>query len=86
MLLLSTDIDQHIEKFISKERPLREYVIEIERMKNMASEIASLPVYVPMHFFLLDCTGINLVSTRIQPHPYIPHTYKTIPFHTHFLL
>ena len=62
MILLSADIDRHIEKFISKERPLREYVKEIDRMKNMASEIASLPVYVPMHFFLLDCTGINSVS------------------------
>ena len=65
VVLLSPDIDRQIEKFISRERPLREYVKEIERMKNMASEIASLPVYVPMHFFLLDCTGINMVSTTV---------------------
>lgn len=62
MLLLSNDIDRYVEKFISKERPLREYVREIERMKKMASEIASLPVYVPMHFFMLDCNGINAVK------------------------
>ena len=63
MILLSPETDEHIQKFVSRERPLREYVKEIEKMKNMASEIASLPVYVPMHFFLLDCTGINLVRT-----------------------
>ena len=60
--LLTKGADVQVEKFISKERPLREYVQEIEKMKKMASEIASLPVYVPMHLFLLDCTHFNEVS------------------------
>ncbi|XP_064605237.1 dynein axonemal heavy chain 3-like isoform X2 [Liolophura sinensis] len=57
--LLSKETDVRVEKFISLEHPLRNYVREIERLKLMASEIASLPVYVPMHFFLVDCSHLN---------------------------
>ncbi|KAL3852322.1 hypothetical protein ACJMK2_015979 [Sinanodonta woodiana] len=57
--LLSYEADEKVKKFISRDRPLREYVKEIERLKKMASDIASFPVYIPMHFFLLDCTEFN---------------------------
>ncbi|XP_077987554.1 dynein axonemal heavy chain 3-like isoform X2 [Glandiceps talaboti] len=57
--LLSRDSDARVEKFIGKEQHLRDYVREIERLKQMASELGSLPVYVPMHLFLLDCNDIN---------------------------
>ncbi|ESO88893.1 hypothetical protein LOTGIDRAFT_125424 [Lottia gigantea] len=57
--LLSTDSDQTVHKFISKERPLRMYVQEIEKLRRMISEVGSLPVLVPMHLFHLDCTNIN---------------------------
>ncbi|XP_023931682.1 dynein heavy chain 7, axonemal-like, partial [Lingula anatina] len=57
--LLSKEADRQVEKFISKERALREYVREIEKLKKMAWEVGSFPVYVPMHLFLLDCSGIN---------------------------
>ena len=50
-----------VQKFINKDHPLREYVEAIEKLKTMASEINSLPVFVPMHFFLLDCSGFNQV-------------------------
>ena len=59
--LLSNDADRFVEKFISKERSLRENVKEIEKLKKMASEIGSMPVFVPMNLFLLDCNGINKV-------------------------
>ncbi|XP_070559259.1 dynein axonemal heavy chain 3-like isoform X5 [Ptychodera flava] len=57
--LLSKDSDIQVEKFISRDQHLRNYVREIEKLKTMALEIGSLPVYVPMHLFLLDCNDIN---------------------------
>ncbi|XP_069141245.1 dynein axonemal heavy chain 3-like isoform X4 [Argopecten irradians] len=57
--LLSVEMVQKIQKFVGRERPLREYVKEIEILKKKASEIGSLPVFIPMHFFLLDCNHIN---------------------------
>ncbi|XP_022099330.1 dynein heavy chain 3, axonemal-like isoform X3 [Acanthaster planci] len=57
--LLSHDSDIRVEKFVSREQHLRDYVREIEKLKAMAKEIASLPVYVPMHVFLLNCNDIN---------------------------
>ena len=60
--LLSVMSDLRVEKFVSKEQHLRDYVREIERLKDMASQIGSLPVFVPMHLFMLDCNDINSVS------------------------
>lgn len=60
--LFAKDTEGIITKFISRERPLQDYVAAIERLKKMASEIASLPVYVPMHLFLLDCSKLNQVN------------------------
>ncbi|XP_038073730.1 dynein heavy chain 3, axonemal-like isoform X4 [Patiria miniata] len=57
--LLSSESDVRVEKFVGREQHLREYVREIEKLKAMAKEIASLPVYVPMHVFMLDCNNIN---------------------------
>ncbi|XP_067685210.1 dynein axonemal heavy chain 3-like [Haliotis asinina] len=57
--LLSTNADTFTNKFVSRDHSLREYVREIEKLKKMASEIGSLPVLIPMHLFLLNCTHIN---------------------------
>ncbi|XP_033642613.1 dynein heavy chain 3, axonemal-like [Asterias rubens] len=57
--LLTNASDVKVEKFVSKEQHLRDYVREIENIKAMAREVASLPVYVPMHVFVLDCNNIN---------------------------
>ena len=62
--LLSADADTQVEKFIKRERPLRDYTREIVKLKEMASQVGSLPVYVPMHFFLLDCSRINQVINK----------------------
>ncbi|XP_059151071.1 dynein axonemal heavy chain 3-like [Physella acuta] len=63
--LFTKETESKVQKFISREHPLKEYVQAIERLKKMAWEVGSLPVYVPMHFFLLDCTNVNkwLVET-----------------------
>jgi dynein heavy chain len=60
--LLSKDTWRNMEKFITKGNPLRDYVREIEKLKKMASEVASLPVFIPMHLFMLNCEQINAVS------------------------
>ncbi|PVD24893.1 hypothetical protein C0Q70_15383 [Pomacea canaliculata] len=57
--LYSRDTDQAVHRFVSRDRSLREYSHEIERLKRMASDVGSFPVFVPMHFFLLDCTHMN---------------------------
>ena len=60
--LLSKDADSQIDKFIKREKPLRDYIKEIEKQKKMAWEVGSLPIYVPMHLFMLDCSLINQVQ------------------------
>ena len=64
--LLTREVDKYFDKFVNKERTLREYVKEIEKLKRMASEIASLPVFIPMHLFLLDCTNFNQVKNHLK--------------------
>lgn len=61
--LLSTDADKQIDKFLSRDRSLREYTREIEKLKKMEKDIASFPVFIPMYFFLLDCSYLNQVIT-----------------------
>ena len=69
--LLTSEADRHMEKFISRERPLREYVKEIEKLNKMADEIGSFPVFVPMHLFLLDCSHINEVKDMEYTYVYV---------------
>lgn len=59
--LLSKDADNKVDKFLSRDRSLREYTNEIEKLKKMERDIASFPVLVPMYFFLLDCSYFNQV-------------------------
>lgn len=59
--LLSSSSSQYVQKFISRDRPLRDYRREIERFKKLASDVASLPVLVPMNLFQIDCSSINKV-------------------------
>lgn len=64
--LFTKDTEGQVQKFISREHSLQEYAAAIEQLKQMASEIGSLPVYVPMHVFLLDCTNLNKVRGFMQ--------------------
>ncbi|XP_053376707.1 dynein axonemal heavy chain 3-like [Mercenaria mercenaria] len=57
--LISEDADKQVDKFLSRDRSLREYTREIEKLKKMEFDIASFPVFVPMYFFLLDCSHLN---------------------------
>ncbi|KAK7101862.1 hypothetical protein V1264_020178 [Littorina saxatilis] len=57
--LFTKDTAQVVQKFVSKDRSLRQYTVQIEKLKTMVSEIGSLPVFIPMHLFLLDCSHLN---------------------------
>ncbi|XP_041458176.1 dynein heavy chain 3, axonemal-like isoform X7 [Lytechinus variegatus] len=57
--LLKSSSDSQVEKFVSKDQHLRDYVREIEKLKKMAAEVGLFPLNVPMHLFQLDCTDIN---------------------------
>ncbi|XP_062929153.1 dynein axonemal heavy chain 3-like [Mobula hypostoma] len=65
--LLSPDSDSKIENTISREFNLTTYVREIEELRKMGVELASLPVHVPLELLLLDCTELNQhLSTRCR--------------------
>ena len=75
--LLCDEADKFVKKFISRERPLTDYVTQIKKLKQMEDEVASMPVEVPMHLFLLDCHNINQVSdsyTCLNEAKYAIHT------------
>lgn len=60
--LISVETENKVKKFISKDRPLREYRHEIEKLKKLIDAVGSLPVTIPMHLFYLDCNHINQVG------------------------
>jgi dynein heavy chain len=51
---VSDESKAKVQKFLQRDKSLREYVTEIEKLKKLKSEVASLPVLIPMHLFLLD--------------------------------
>ena len=53
---------EKVAHFIKREPPLKSYVKELEKLKNMNFSISNLPVHVPMHLFLLDCEELNQVK------------------------
>eukprot|EP00062_Callorhinchus_milii_P022724 gi/632980863/ref/XP_007907272.1/ PREDICTED: dynein heavy chain 3, axonemal-like [Callorhinchus milii] len=57
--LLTPDTGNKIEVFINKELNLSTYSKEIERLRGMATELASFPVHVPLELLLLDCSQVN---------------------------
>lgn len=79
-ILFTQETEMQVQKFISRERPLHEYVNNIEKYKAMASEVGSLPVYIPMFFFLLDCTSLNQVSSGLYT-LYIQNHNFNITYH-----
>ena len=63
--LLKSEAVRKVEKFIGRQRGLPSYVKEIDSLKGMASSLASMPIYVPMNFFLLNCDNINKVCDEM---------------------
>ncbi|CAH2277605.1 Hypothetical predicted protein [Pelobates cultripes] len=56
---LSPLMEKRLEKLINKDVNLGVYGREIDCMKKLASDLASLPVNVPMEMLLMDCSEIN---------------------------
>ncbi|KAK6993742.1 dynein heavy chain 3 axonemal, partial [Biomphalaria glabrata] len=63
--LYTKETESQVQHYVTGDHPLKEYRTVIEKLKQMAWDIGSLPVYIPLHLFLLDCTHINqwLVDT-----------------------
>lgn len=64
--LLTKQADEFVSKLITKEKPLKDLIKEIERLKKMANEIGSLPPYAPMHYYWIDCTKLHEVTFAIH--------------------
>ncbi|KAM4746905.1 dynein axonemal heavy chain 3-like [Rhinophrynus dorsalis] len=57
--LLSPLTEKRLEALINKDVGLNSFAREIDHMKKLASDVSSLPVYIPMEMLLLDCSEIN---------------------------
>ena len=64
--LLAKDTDGKVQRFIKRDPTLSGYVKEIDGLKSMANKAMSSFVSVPMGLFLVDCTEINEVSSRLH--------------------
>ncbi|XP_032895202.1 dynein heavy chain 3, axonemal-like [Amblyraja radiata] len=57
--LLSPDTEGKIEATMNQEFNLSTYVREIEKLRTMDAELASLPVHIPLELLMLDCSALN---------------------------
>uniref|UniRef100_A0A8C5PIE1 AAA+ ATPase domain-containing protein n=1 Tax=Leptobrachium leishanense TaxID=445787 RepID=A0A8C5PIE1_9ANUR len=57
--MLSPLMEDRLNKLVNKDVSLSVYEREIDSMKALAADVASLPVYMPMEMLLMDCSEIN---------------------------
>ncbi|XP_072257294.1 dynein axonemal heavy chain 3-like isoform X3 [Pyxicephalus adspersus] len=57
--MLSPQTGKRLETLAQKDISLKVYARELDNMKKLASDVASLPVFVPMKMMLMDCSEIN---------------------------
>ncbi|XP_075130611.1 dynein axonemal heavy chain 3-like [Leptodactylus fuscus] len=57
--LLSPLTERHLKTLVQKDVGLKVYARELDNMKQLASDVALLPVYVPMKMLLMDCSEVN---------------------------
>ncbi|XP_078276213.1 dynein axonemal heavy chain 3-like [Rhinoraja longicauda] len=62
--LLSPDTEGKMEATMNQEFNLCTYVREIEKLRTMAAELASLPVHIPLELLMLDCSALNQCLVR----------------------
>lgn len=58
----SVSVIEDIDKFLKKDRSLKDYQRKIEYIKNFLNKVAYLPINIPMNLYLIDCSKINQVS------------------------
>ncbi|XP_068129764.1 dynein axonemal heavy chain 3-like [Hyperolius riggenbachi] len=59
LYLFSPLTEQRLETLAQKEVSLKVYARELENLKQLASDVASLPVFIPMKMLALDCSELN---------------------------
>ncbi|XP_073479664.1 dynein axonemal heavy chain 3-like [Aquarana catesbeiana] len=57
--MLSSQTEKRLQTLAQKDISLKVYARELDRMKELASDVALLPVFVPMNMMLMDCSEIN---------------------------
>ncbi|KAM4037486.1 dynein axonemal heavy chain 3-like [Anomaloglossus baeobatrachus] len=57
--LLSSLTERRLNILVQKDVGLKVFARELDNMKKLASDVALLPVFVPMKMFLMDCSEIN---------------------------
>ena len=64
--LYSRKAEAEVNKFLNSDHSLKEYREKIDQLKSLAGEITSMDNFVPFHLFLIDCTPIKEVSSRLH--------------------
>jgi len=59
--LLSNDCENDVEKFLKKERSIKECKKQLDHLLSFKDKAYDLSAYVPMNLYLIDCTKINEV-------------------------
>ncbi|XP_056430455.1 dynein axonemal heavy chain 3-like [Hyla sarda] len=57
--LLSPLTEKRLNTLVQKDVGLKVYARELDNMKKQASDVALLPVYMPMKMLLIDCSEMN---------------------------
>lgn len=73
--MLSLQTEKRLQTLAQKDISLKVYARELDRMKELASDVALLPVFVPMKMMLMDCSEINQVHYFIAILPDIITMY-----------
>ena len=58
----SNECELDIEKFLRKDKSLKEYRKKIDYLLSYINDISLFPLQVPMNLFLVDCSKLNQVK------------------------
>ena len=58
----SSECETDIEKFLRKDRSLKEYRKKIDYLLSYIDDMSLFPLQVPMNLFLVDCSKLNQVN------------------------
>ncbi|KAM9311612.1 dynein axonemal heavy chain 3-like [Gastrophryne carolinensis] len=56
---LTPQTEKYLETLVQRGAALKVYAGELDNIKKLASDVASLPVFVPMRMLFMDCSEIN---------------------------
>ena len=57
--MLTNDCVNDIDRFLKKDRQIKEYRKKLDLLKELVAKIQLCPLKIPMNLFLIDCSKIN---------------------------